>query len=70
MHSEVNKGQPIDKEPLSEADYMRTIDNVTVNIIDECKGFAIVLCQYFPLIIRSCHQPKYHFSLFSGRFFI
>ena len=32
--------QPIDNgEPLSEADYLRIIDNITVNIIDECKGF-------------------------------
>ena len=49
---------------------MRIIDNLTVNIIDEYKGFGIVLWQYFPLMIRLCHQPKYHFSLFSGRFFI
>ena len=48
---------------------MRIIDNITVNIIDECKGFGIVLCQYFPLIICLCYQPKYHFSLFSGRLF-
>ena len=32
--------QPIDNgEPLSEADYLRIIDNITDNIIDECKGF-------------------------------
>ena len=32
--------QPIDNgEPLSEADYLRIIDNITFNIIDECKGF-------------------------------
>ena len=35
-----NKEQPVDNgEPLSEADYLRIIDNITVNIIDECKGF-------------------------------
>ena len=35
-----HKEQPIDNgEPLSEADYLRIIDNITVNIIDECKGF-------------------------------
>ena len=55
MQPEANKEQLVDKEPLSEVDYMRIIDNVTVNIIDECKGFGIVLCQYFPLIIRLCH---------------
>ena len=36
----VNKEQPIDNEkPLSEADYMRIIDKITANVIDECKGF-------------------------------
>lgn len=38
----VNKEQPIDnEEPLSEADYMSIIDNITVNTIDlcTCKGF-------------------------------
>ena len=35
-----NEEQPVDnEEPLSEADYMRIIDNTTVNIIDECEGF-------------------------------
>ena len=65
VQPEANKEQPKDKEPLREADYMRIIDNITVNIIDECKGFGIVLCQYFP-IISLCYQPKYHFSLFFG----
>ena len=69
VQPEANEEQPIDKEPLREADYMRIIDNITFNIIDECKGFGIVLCQYFPLIICLCYQPKYYFSLFSGRLF-
>lgn len=35
-----NEEQPKDnEEPLTEADYMRIIKNITVNIIDECKGF-------------------------------
>ena len=35
-----NREQSIDnEESLSEADYLRIIDNITVNIIDECKGF-------------------------------
>ena len=34
VQPEANKEQPIDKEPLKEADYMRIIDNITVNIID------------------------------------
>jgi len=35
-----NKEQPMDNgEPLSEAEYLRNIDNITINIIDECKGF-------------------------------
>ena len=63
VQPEANKEQPIDKEPLREADDMRIIDNITVNIIDECKGFGIVLCQYFPIICLR-YQPKYHFSLF------
>ena len=69
VQPEANKEQPIDKEPLREADYMRIIDNITVNTIDESKGFGTVLCQYFPLIIWLWYQPKYHFSLFSGRLF-
>ena len=54
---EANKEQPVDKEPLSEADYMKIID-VTVNIINECKGFGIVLCRYFPLIIHFLFFPR------------
>ena len=69
VQPEANKEQPIDKEPLREADYMRIIDNITVNTIDISKGFGTVLCQYFPLIICLCYQPKYHFSPFSGRLF-
>lgn len=37
-----NKEQPMDNDVeqcLSEADYRRMIDNITVNIISECKGF-------------------------------
>ena len=36
-----NKDQPMDngEQCLSEADYRRMIDNITVNIISECKGF-------------------------------
>lgn len=36
-----NKEQPMDngEQCLSEADYRRMIDNITVNIISECKGF-------------------------------
>ena len=36
-----NEEQHVDngEQPLSEADYIRIIDNITVNIIDECKGF-------------------------------
>ena len=30
VQPEANKEQPIDKEPLREADYMRIIDNITV----------------------------------------
>ena len=40
MQPAANKEQPMDNgEPLSEAEYLRNIDNITVNIIDECKGF-------------------------------
>lgn len=35
VQPEANKEQPIDNgEPLTEADYMRFIENITVNIID------------------------------------
>ena len=56
LQPEGNKEQPIDKEPLREADYMRIIDNITVNIIDECKGFGIVLCHYFSAMLMSCYS--------------
>ena len=41
MQSGGNKEQPMDngEQCLSEADYRRMIDNITVNIISECKGF-------------------------------
>ena len=40
MQPAAHKEQPTDNgEPLSEAGYLRIIDNITVNIIDECKGF-------------------------------
>ena len=40
MQPAANKEQPMDNgESLSEAEYLRNIDNITVNIIDECKGF-------------------------------
>ena len=51
VQPEANKEQPIDKEPLREADYMKIIDYITVNIIDECKGFGIL--PQLPLISQS-----------------
>lgn len=41
MQSGGNKEQPMDngEQCLSEADYRRMIDDITVNIISECKGF-------------------------------
>ena len=41
MQPAANEEQHVDngEQPLSEADYIRIIDNIPVNIIDECKGF-------------------------------
>ena len=64
VQPEANKEQPIDKETLSEADYMRIIDNITVNIIDECKEFGIVLLSVFSYNMFMLSTQVSFFSFF------